>query len=66
MTTGDDALGGAEFGQVQAVVGEAMDGETDRVGFFFEDEEQGGAAAVGPFHQQRARRVPESVRPGAL
>ena len=33
-------------------MGEAVDGEAVGLSLFFKDEQQGGAAAVGPFHQQ--------------
>ncbi len=44
-------LGLAQFGQVQAVVPQPMDGKTCRVAFLFEDEQQRFAPAIRPFHQ---------------
>ena len=50
---GDDPLGAYQLSEIQAVMRQPVDRETAGVGVFFKDKEQGLAAPIGPFHQQR-------------
>lgn len=58
---GDDPIGLAQLGQVQAIVGEAMDREAVRLALLLERGQKRRAASIGPLEQQRHVQFPEAV-----
>ena len=58
---GDDALGLEQLAEVQAVVGQAVDGEALGIGFLFQYEQQSAAPTIAPFHQQRHVEFAEAL-----
>ena len=55
------AVGLEQFGEVEAVVRQPVQGEAPPVGFFFEREQDRLTAAVGPFHEQRHVQLPKAI-----
>ena len=55
------ALGREELGELEAVVGQAMDGEPARLRLLLEDEQQRLAPPVGPLHEQGHVELAEAL-----